>query len=236
MRREKIFWGLFFIFAAVFLIMSNLGFWFWPNIGIYKLIATVFLLSLLIKSVAKVNYTGILFVLAFLCILYDRELHITQLTPWPVLGAALLGSIGCSMLFHGRKRSYYYGGEKKSGEEWERIFDEKDESRIFFKNSFGASTKYINTDDLEFAQLECSFGTLKVYFDNAVIQKGNAAIQLDVSFGGVELYIPKSWRVINQVSGIFGGVVEKNQGRPEEMPTLTLMGDIAFGGVTIVYI
>lgn len=235
MRKEKIFWGLFFIFAAVFLIVSELGFW--PQIGILKLIFTVFLLSVFVKSMAKLNYTGILFSIAFVCILYAEELHLTQLTPWPVLGAAMLGSIGCSMLFRGRRRQwYYYEGEKKSREEFEKIFDGKDESRVFFKNSFGASTKYINTDEFEFAQLECSFGALKVYFDNAVIQRGNATVQLDVSFGGVELYIPKTWNVVNQVETTFGGVDEKNKSQSAGTPTLTLMGDVTFSGVTIVYI
>lgn len=107
---------------------------------------------------------------------------------------------------------------------------------MFFKNSFGASTKYINSDEFEFAQLECAFGGLKVYFDNAVIQKGNATVQLDVSFAGVELYIPKTWNVINQIDVTFGGVDEKNKNQSAGVPTLTLMGDVSFSGVTIIYI
>ena len=235
MKREKIFWGVFLIFAAVFLIVSKLGML--PDIGIFKLLFTVFVASIFVKSLAKLDYTGILFSIAFLCILYDEELHIEALTPWPVLGAALLGSIGCSMLFRNRRKQwYYYQGEKKSKEEFEKIFDEADESRIFFKNSFGGATKYINTDHFEFAQLECSFGGMKIYFDNAVIQKGNATVQLDVSFAGVELYIPKSWNVVNQADVTFGGIDEKNKNQSTGMPTLTLMGDVTFSGVTIIYI
>lgn len=235
MKREKIFWGVFFIFAAVFLLVSKLGMM--PEIGIFKILFAGFLIGILAKSLAHMNFTGILFSLAFFAILFDDELHITQLTPWPVLGAALLGSIGCSMLFRNKKKQwYYYQGEKKSKEEFEKIFDGKDESRVFFKNSFGASTKYINSDEFEFAQLECSFGGLKVYFDNAVIQKGNATVQLDVSFAGVELYIPKTWNVINQIDVTFGGVDEKNKNQSAGVPTLTLMGDVSFSGVTIIYI
>lgn len=82
---------------------------------------------------------------------------------------------------------------------------------MFFKNSFGASTKYINSDEFEFAQL-------------------------DVSFAGVELYIPKTWNVINQIDVTFGGVDEKNKNQSAGVPTLTLMGDVSFSGVTIIYI
>lgn len=235
MKKEKIFWGIFFILAAVFLIFGKVNLV--PEMGIFKLLFTVFLIAIFLKSITKLDYTGVLFSIAFFCILYDRELHITALTPWTVLGAAFLGSIGCSMLFRNRRKHwYYYHGEKKSREEFEKIFDTQDESRVFFRNSFGASTKYINSDEFEFAQLECSFGGLKVYFDNAVIKNGNATVQLDVSFGGVELYIPKTWNVINQVETTFGGVDEKNRNQSSGTPVLTLMGDVSFSGVTIIYI
>lgn len=235
MKKEKIFWGVFFVAAAIFLIVSKLGFL--PDIGIFKLIITVFLASILIKSLIKLEFGGILFPAAFICILYDTELGIEAITPWPVLGAALLGSIGLSMLFKGRKkRWYYYEGEKKSREEFEKIINEGDGSRVFFKNSFGSSTKYINSDNFEFAQLESSFGGMKIYFDNAVIQKGNATVQMDISFSGVELYVPKTWTVIDQMNKSFGGMDEKGKGSSSGMPVLTLMGDVNFSGVTIIYI
>lgn len=235
MRKEKIFWGVFFIAAAIFLIVSNFGLL--PNIGIFKLIVTVFLASILIKSIVKVNFGGILFPLAFICMLYDHELGITAITPWPVLGAAILGTIGLSMLFRGRRKNwYYYEGEKKSREEFEKIINEEDGNRVFFRNRFGASTKYINSDNFEFAQLESSFGGMKVYFDNAVIQKGNATVQMDVNFSGVEMYIPSTWTVINQLHSTFGGVEEKGKNNSTGMPTLTLLGDVEFSGVTIIYV
>jgi len=235
MKKEKIFWGVFFVAAAIFLIVSNLGLL--PNIGVFKLIITVFLASILIKSIVKVNFGGILFPLAFICILYDYELGITAITPWPVLGAAFLGTIGLSMLFRGRRRHwYYYQGEKKSREEFEKIINEEDGNRVFFRNSFGASTKYINSDNFEFAQLESSFGGIKLYFDNAIIQKGNATVQMDVNFSGVELYIPSTWTVVNQLHSTLGGVEEKGKNNSTGLPTLTLLGNVEFSGVTIIYV
>ena len=46
----------------------------------------------LFKGIRNVNFWEILFSIAFICIIYDDQLGITALTPWTVLGAALLGS------------------------------------------------------------------------------------------------------------------------------------------------
>ena len=45
-----------------------------------------------------------LFSLAFAAILFDEALGIEAITPWPVLGAALLGTIGLNMIFNKNKR------------------------------------------------------------------------------------------------------------------------------------
>ena len=67
----------------------------------------------LVKSLRKLEWTGILFSLAFLAIIYADMLHIEHLTPWPVLGAALLGSIGLNMIFHKNPQAHFYiSGEK----------------------------------------------------------------------------------------------------------------------------
>lgn len=88
---------------------------------------------------------------------------------------------------------------------------------------------------LEFVEIDSSFGLVKAYFDNAVIQS-NATVQIDASFSGVELYIPKSWKVVNQIETSFAGVDEKNQSESSGMPVLTIMGEASFSGVTIMYI
>ena len=96
----------------------------------------------------------------------------------------------------------------------------------------------MNSEDLEHVKLECSFGAMKVYFDNAIIQSGKAQLDMHVSFGGVELYVPRGWRVSNQLRASFGGVDEKikNTYVTEDSPTLVLAGSVSFSGVTILYV
>ena len=45
----------------------------------------------------------------------------------------------------------------------------EDDSHIRIGTSFSGSIKYINTDKFEQADLKCHFGSMKVYFDNAVL-------------------------------------------------------------------
>lgn len=232
MKKERIFWGMFFIVSAVFLIVSRMGML--GDISIFSILLTVFFVACLIKSIAHRSITGVLFSVAFLCIVYAKPLGIEAVTPWPVLGAALLGSIGCSFLFHPKKRFYNYGGTQHMG--MEESIETVDGAQMEFSSTFSGSIKYVNSDDFQSANLHCSFGSLKVYFDNAVIQKGEAVLNLDVAFAGVELYIPKDWTVVNKVNAAFGGIDEKNRNYSTGAPVVRLCGKVSFGGVEIIYV
>lgn len=229
MKKERIFWGLFFIVSAVFLIISRMGML--GDVGVFSLLLTVFFAACLIKSVVHRSVTGVLFSVAFLCIIYAGPLGIEEITPWPVLGAALLGSIGFSFLFHPKRYSHHHHYI-----DTEETAETVNDAQMEFSAVFSGSIKYVNSDDFQNANLHCSFGSLKVYFDNAVIQQGEAVLNLDVSFAGVELYIPKTWSVINKVNCAFGGIDEKNRNVSSGSPAVRLTGKVSFGGVEIIYV
>ena len=209
---EKIFWGLFFILGAIFILVSRMGYF--EEIGLLTLFLTVLLAALLIKSIRHIEFTGILFSLAFLAILYDKPLGIEELTPWPVLGAALLGSIGLEILFHNKKRHNEHHAFYKDC----KTVDTADESCINYGTTFGSSIKYVNCDDFRQLNLDCTFGAMQVYF------------------AGMDLFIPKEWQVINHATAVFGGIDEKNHPQTTGTPILTLTGSVAFGGVEIHYV
>lgn len=231
MKKERIFWGIFFIAAAVFLIIGKLGYF--QGIGFWSLLLTVFFGACLIKSVLHKSVTGILFSAAFLCIVYAEPLGIEAITPWPVLGAALLGSIGVSFFYH-PKRTYCYGNH--NDDNWVGTVETMDGAQLQLNTSFAGSVKYIDSQEFKSADIKCSFGAMKVYLDKAVVPTGEAVIRMDVSFGGVELYVPRDWKVINQVDAIFGGLEEKSSSDPNGSPTLILTGSVRFAGVDIIYI
>ena len=229
----KIFWGLFFILGAVYIVVSK--FCVLPDISIFSIFLTVFFVSWFIKGIIHRNFWEILFPIAFLCIIYDEPLGITDLTPWTVLGAALLGSIGLAMIFK-PKKGFQIGVDGKSivgnGVNSEQCSGEK----IHCENSFGSQIKYINSDDFRFAHLENNFGSLNVYFDNAVIQGGVAVVTIENNFGETVLYIPREWRVQNNLTRSFGSISETGRSEGSSESTICLQGDCSFGSIEIHYV
>jgi len=149
--------------------------------------------------------------------------------------AVLLGSIGLSMIFH--KRTKWVNAQYNCEDyKFEKIGIE-DESHVRFKNSFGASIKYINSDNFQQADFDCSFGAMKVYFDNAIMSNDNDAIvRINASFSGIELYVPKNWNIDDKTNVFLGAISEKNKNDKTTTNTLTIIGDITFSGVEIIYI
>lgn len=231
MNKNKIMWGVLLVLAAIILIVGEMGYY--PEVNLFSIVATVILIGIIIKSIIKLSFEGILFPLAFICIINKEILGLTEISPWIMLFAALLGSIGLSMIFDkGSKKGYNCKWDSKDID----IVDIEDEGHVKFHTSFGGGTKYVNTDKFEQADLSCQFGGMEVYFDKAVMHNGKAVIRLDVSFSGVELYIPKEWTVVNQINVVLGGVEEKRGAQGEPDKVVTIIGNVKFAGVEIIYV
>lgn len=227
---KKIFWGLFFILGGIFIIINQLGY-FDTNVNLFSIICTIFLIPIFVSSLFKLNYFGILFSAALLLIIYREPLNLENLTPITILTTALLGSIGLSIIFdkHHVIKVHHH-------EHFDQVINSPDSEEVNLSVSFGSSIKYVNTDNFKTANIRSSFGAAKVYFDNAKIKDDTATINLDVSFSGVELYIPKDWKIINKIDTSLGGVEEKNNIRTETEKTVVLTGKVSLGGIEIIYI
>ena len=228
MKKDNVFWGVLLLLAAFYIIINNLGFM--PDVNVVRLGLAVICVVVFFKSLARLEFGGMLFSLAVLAILFDSQLGITALTPWPVLIAALLGRIGLNMIFGSGSRMYkkgkqsvgeFKGTEYVSGEE------------IYISGRFNGYKKTISSDNFTRATIQCKFAGMEISFDDAVIQGGKAVVELDVAFAGLELYIPQSWRVENHTEGIFGGFEEHRSHSDGEGPTVVFKGNVKFGGVEI---
>lgn len=235
MKTRKIFWGVFFILAAVFVIVSKLGIL--PDIGVFSILLTVCSIWILVEGIRHLNFYGILFPIAFVCIIYDKQLGITALTPWTVLGAALLGSIGLSILFRSTKKN------RKMGFDWDGSGSYSTAAReqcsgehVKCENNFGSAIRYINSDNFCNADLENNFGSLTVYFDNAIIQGSTAYVSVECNFGETNLYIPKEWKIENCMERAFGSIHEKGKWVGSSNTVLYIRGSANFGVINIYYV
>lgn len=234
MNKRNLFWGMLLIIAAMLIVLNQFGFF--VEISIFKIVLTVFMLGIIIVSIRSINFWGILFPIAVILITFDRQLNITEFTPWPVLLVAFLISLGLSMIFN-RHNSFVFSinGKNSFGSS---VVNEQDGNVINCSTTFGECIKYVNTEDFKRANIKCSFGDVKVYFDNAKIPSGKADIYLDVSFGDVDLYIPRTWNVVNESHAFFGDmdVSRNNMNSDPDAPTVTIHGNINFGDTSIIYV
>ena len=97
MKNKNFFWGVIFILAAAFVLLSNLGYF--EDIHITKIIIALLLVYIMLKNIPVREFFGVLLPLAVILIMYDEELHLTSVSPFPLLAAAVLGSIGLTFLF-----------------------------------------------------------------------------------------------------------------------------------------
>lgn len=239
-KGKNVFWGLLFLLGAIAVLAGRMGVF--EGIGFWSVLVSIGLAGVLIDGIIKRSWGMILFSLAFLAIVNGNVLGIEKLVPGPVLGAALLGTIGLSMLFPMKHRHgnhlYRLNGYKQTGEEeYQETVDSDGAEQVNCDVSFKSAAKYIQCTQLKKARLESSFGNLAVYFDNAMLRNHEAVVELEVSFGNMELYIPAGWQVICNVSTSFGHVEEQGQrGMRNGEDVLTIQGDVSFGTLEIHHI
>lgn len=242
-RGKKIFWGLFFLVAAALLIAGN--FWQLPVLDVLVLLV---LAVIFVEGIIHRNFSLILFPIAFAVILNSERLGMGEINAWSVLAAALLGSIGLSVLFPRRGRfkkvvqdesgEMVWGksGEPARHEQEEVVRNESEGDSIRMENTFGNTVKYVTSMALGEVRLGNTFGNMTVYFTNAVLKDHTAHVRMDTCFGNVILYIPASWNVKMRGDTAFGSIKEKGQCNPNSEDILEIRAGASFGCIEIRYV
>lgn len=243
-KLKKVFWGILFLLGALALLLGQLGYL--GGLGFWSVFFSIVLLGILIEGILTVSFGEILFSLAGLIIVNDGLLHLEAITPWTVLGVALLGTIGLNIIFPKRKKwkihrgshwnKVWHGG-KNGGAMGCHVEEDNGEilsgEDIHYEVSFGGAIKYISGQGISRVFLECSFGNLEVYFNDAVLKDNRADAAVDCSFGNMELYVPSGWKVVINIDNSFGGVEESGYGDPNGDNVLYVKGDVSFGHMVI---
>jgi predicted membrane protein len=257
-RRSKIagriVWGLAFFLAGVAIILNLAGVFAVPSgLSAGDVIWTAVLALIILWSIPHRFWFFTFFALAGVGFVWREQIceqiGVEKISAWPIIGAVLLLSIGFHILFKSKKHYDWihenegewgiHGRAKKAKKVEGGIFTESSEndSEVFIKSSFGATIKYVNTQSLKRATLDCSFGAIKAFFDNATVHEDGAVIEIFNSFGGVELYIPRTWRLVDDMDRTLGGVDIKNPDFEQASgPIVTLRGSVKLGGVEIIYV
>lgn len=237
MKNSNIFWGIVLIAGAILMLLNSFGVYL--GFGGFKLWFGIIIAAVLVNSIISLRLEGICFSAAFLIIIFAKELGVAPVNWLQILLVALFMSVGLNLIFGNkirkirREKQKDYGGMGGYGQ----VINDKDYDHVEVGVRCGSIVKYVDCDNFVSGDLSVSFGELVVYFDNAMIQNASAVIQAEVAFGALKLYIPKEWKVENNITNSFAGVDERGKSQwTEGGKILYLKGNVSFGAVEIYYI
>lgn len=245
MKRKHIFWGVFFILAAVVVIASQVGSF--VQIGVWSIIAAVLLIAWLVSGISRVSFVEIFLSLGLLYIVFQKPLELFYISPWLLIIAALFLGIGLSLIIRKKPKAPWSGHwQTHKGENWQvaayepeanvEVNDDDNFPRV--KVSFGTTSRYLHSQSLTRGEFSASFGGLEVYLDQAQLAPEGAELFLECSFGNIKLYVPRSWTVRDNISASLASVGnDTRMARPEAgLPPLHLTGSVSFGAIEVAYV
>jgi predicted membrane protein len=232
MKKRNIFTGILFVLGAVLLVVSQIVDF--AQIGFWSVFASVVLLAIMAQSAVRKAWFGFFAPPVLIYWIFKEPFDLPQISLWVLLGCAVLIAIGFHILF-GSKKHWY----TKEGCERRHDYEKKEDSDTnpVIDVRFSGATRYLYSEELERCEIHCRFGGAEVYFEQASLKNNTAEVILDSKFGGVELFVPKTWRVIDHVNSTMGGVSYSGKSSANEnAPQLILRGTIALSGLEVHFV
>jgi predicted membrane protein len=223
---KRIFQGVLFILSAAFVVVSQMGY-----LGVYSIweaLLIAFLAIIVLNGIFIKRSFCILIPISLLVILFKAQIGIANISSWTIIIAAILLAIGLSIIF--RKGHCSCKMKNKNFKK-----ETRDENNIDINVSMGSSIQYITSEDLESVNISCKLGELNVFFDEANIKEKEVTVHLNIALAGVELYVPKSWEIVNNVSTNLAEVEDNNR-KGNKNKKLILTGSVSLGALKIIYI
>ena len=101
---------------------------------------------------------------------------------------------------------------------------------------FSGSSHRVNSSKFRGGKISSLFGGVELDLRMAEMASNEASLDVDCSFGGVEIKVPQSWRVVVQGTPIFGGIENDTMvtaNLSDSSYTLTVRASVVFGGLEI---
>jgi predicted membrane protein len=134
-------------------------------------------------------------------------------------------SKGNESLFDKWKSKKYQSGQQYS----------TDGSHITCTSIFGAGELQVSSRNFQTGEMTSIFGGGEIDFSQSEIEGDQAVLEATMIFGGGEIHVPRTWNVVIDGVGIFGGYSDKTSHPPPDPPAkkLIIRGVAVFGGLEI---
>ncbi len=234
-KGRKWFWGILFILGAVALLAGAMGYM--KEFGFWTIFVSIVLIGWMVEGIYKRSFGMVLFPVAIFVILNAEWLGLSGISSWTIILAAGLATAGLTILFPNvRRKKNKYASFTIDASNEEYVHEGIGGEEIHCEVSFNEAVKYVNSGAFSRLHTECSFGSMKVYFDNGALKDGVAAAYAETSFGSTIYYVPSTWRVVMNVDSAFGSCEEKGRCNPMGDNTLHINGEVSFGSMVIQYV
>jgi predicted membrane protein len=234
---SNLIWGVCLLLAAAFVLTNKfIGY---ANIGIGSIVVAILALAFIVQCLARLHIAPLVIPVAVLYFIFREPLGLPVIQTWKLIAAAALAFIGLNMLIpHGRRSCNQCNNSGGSGDQQQNKIpaDGNKDNNPYVGVNFGAVSRSLNADSLETLRLSCNFGAMEIYLNQVQLSPNGAEVDISCSFGGIQLFVPQHWQVIDRMHCTLGGVNIRSFTAPaDNAPRLTLNGSVSLGGVEVKY-
>ncbi len=224
---SKITLGIVLILVGLFAFSGNLfGFPFHFSHYIFSMPGIMMIVGVIILLNHRDSTLGVIFVAIggfwFLSRYSNFNIKHYLYDYWPIL----LIAFGLFIIFDRRKSTPVNIGNNN--------FDETDLDYIDDVSIFGGGNISVNSQNFKGGKVTVLLGGKNLDLHQANLAEGTNILETTAIFGGIEIILPRDWKVVVNVTSIFGGVDDKrvinvNQVY-ESNKVLVIKGAAIFGG------
>lgn len=234
-KNNKVLYGILLISLAVVMFLSAFDL-LPPNI-ISQVISFTFIgygVFALLKRDFYVSFFSIAFGLKLSPIILSPYLDFNEIGWFLLLFITFLLATGFETLF-GKKYSWKktFKKGKFSGAEFSNNNDDLSGEYVNASLNMGESSRYINSNNLKEADLNCTLGDLSVYFMGGKLEN-DVMVNVYCKLGNIDLYFPRDWRVVNNINVSLGDVDVRGGGSNDGY-TVYLNGNVSLGNVDVYF-
>jgi predicted membrane protein len=219
--------GAIIVLVGLLLLLSNMGVFYIHDVWRYWPLALVVLGVSRIaerRTPTAMAWGGMIALIGMLLFLDSLDIIVVDARIiWPLVIIAF----GLTMLWRALDRQRFVDGVGSA-----------DASSLSLWAIFSGGKRRVESPDFRGGEVLAIFGGFEIDLRKAQMPAGEAVIDINATFGGVEIRVPETWRVSVKGMGIFGGFEDKTvpprpvEGAPPP-PHLVVSGYAVFGGASV---
>jgi predicted membrane protein len=238
-RDSKYWFGLIMVIIGALLIVDNFGFFYFDFAHLIFSWHTIFII---IGAVMLSRYRNSVWGIGFLVLglwgwgshLLPQFFHVVWRDFWPII----LIIIGFAILFR-RKNSYTKSEQQNIADTSTNSTSQYGEQFLDINTFLTSTKKKIVTENFHGGKIINILGATVIDLSQSKLAASEQILDITCIFGSVEIAVPKKWKVIVNVSAVFGGIDDKRYAEyhsaEKEDGVLIIKGSVVFGACEILH-